>query len=97
MLARIQIRHVAIRAVLHALFIRLGKKHPQALMYSLSVSLKGPVAERKVAAESLLTSLKAHSNSLVEEALMVSSELSAATFRSATGPFSKTDNEYMSA
>ena len=75
LLARIQIRHVAIRAVLHALLTRLGEKHPQALMYPLSVLLKGPVAERKVAAESLMTSLKAHSNSLVEEALMVSSEL----------------------
>jgi serine/threonine-protein kinase mTOR len=75
LLARIQIRHVAIRAVLHAMLTRLGKKHPQALMYSMSVFLKGPVAERKVAAESLMTSLKAHSNSLVEEALMVSSKL----------------------
>ena len=75
LLARIQIRHVAIRAVLHALLTRLGEKRPQALMYPLSVLLKGPVVERKVAAESLMTSLKAHSNSLVEEALMVSSEL----------------------
>ena len=44
-------------------------------MYPLSVLLKSPVVERKNAAESLLNSLKAHSNDLVEEARMVSSEL----------------------
>jgi phosphatidylinositol kinase/protein kinase (PI-3 family) len=44
-------------------------------MYPLSVLLKSPVTERKNAAESLMTTLKAHSTGLVEEALMVSSEL----------------------
>jgi FKBP12-rapamycin complex-associated protein len=44
-------------------------------MYPLSVLLKSPVVERKNAAESLINSLKAHSNDLVEEARMVSSEL----------------------
>ena len=75
LLARIQIRNLSIRSVLHSLLTQLGEKHPQALMYPLSVLLKSPVAERKIAAESLMTSLKAHSRSLVEEALMVSSEL----------------------
>jgi FKBP12-rapamycin complex-associated protein len=75
LLARIHIKSQAIRSVLHSLLIRLGTKHPQALMYPLSVLLKSPVVERKVAAESLMNSLKAHSNALVEEALMVSSEL----------------------
>ena len=65
----------SIRSVLHPLLVRLGAKHPQALMYPLSVLLKSPVLERKVAAESLMNSLKAHSNALVEEARMVSSEL----------------------
>lgn len=46
-----------------------------ALMYPLSVLLKSPVSERKSAAESLMNTLKSHSNDLVEEALMVSSEL----------------------
>ena len=44
-------------------------------MYPLSVLLKSPVAERKYSAESLMNSLKNHSCELVEEALMVSSEL----------------------
>ena len=75
LLARIHIQSPSIRPVLHSLLVRLGRKHPQALMYPLSVLLKSPVVERKKAAESLMNSLKAHSNALVEEALMVSSEL----------------------
>ena len=75
LLARIHIKEPSIRSVLHPLLTQLGEKHPQALMYPLSVLLKSPVAERKSAAESLMTSLKAHSSELVEEALMVSSEL----------------------
>jgi serine/threonine-protein kinase mTOR len=75
LLARIHIKDPSIRAVLHPLLTRLGEKHPQALMYPLSVLVKSPVAERKYSAESLMNSLKNHSSDLVEEALMVSSEL----------------------
>lgn len=75
LLARIHIKSPSIRSVLHPLLVRLGEKHPQALMYPLSVLLKSPVAERKVAAEALMVSLRSHSSGLVEEALMVSSEL----------------------
>lgn len=75
LLARIHIKDPSIRAVLHPLLTRLGEKHPQALMYPLSVLIKSPVAERKSSAESLMNSLKHHSSELVGEALMVSSEL----------------------
>jgi FKBP12-rapamycin complex-associated protein len=75
LLARIHIRQPSVRSVLHPLLTKLGEKHPQALMYPLSVLLKSPVIERKTAAESLMNSLKAHSSALVDEALMVSSEL----------------------
>lgn len=75
LLARIHIKNTSIRSVLHPLLKRLGEKHPQALMYPLSVLLKSPVAERKSAAESLMDSLRSRSSALVEEALMVSSEL----------------------
>jgi len=75
LLARIHIKSPSIRSVLHPLLVRLGEKHPQALMYPLSVLLKSPVIERKSAAESLMNSLRSHSSALVEEALMVSSEL----------------------
>jgi len=75
LLARIHIKEPSIRSVLHPLLTRLGEKHPQALIYPLSVLLKGPLAERKNSAESLMNSLKAHSTALVDEALLVSSEL----------------------
>lgn len=75
LLARIHLNSPSIRSVLHPLLMRLGEKHPQALMYPLSVLLKSPVAERKSSAESLMNSLRSHSSALVEEALMVSSEL----------------------
>jgi len=75
LLARIHIRSPSVRSVLHPLLTRLGERHPQALMYQLSVLLKSPVPERRAAAESLMNSLKGHSSALVEEALMVSSEL----------------------
>lgn len=75
LLARIHIRSPTIRSVLHPLLVRLGEKHPQALIYPLSVLLKSPVSERKIAAEALMNSLRSHSSALVEEAFMVSSEL----------------------
>jgi len=75
LLARIHMRSTPIQTVIYPILIRLGEKHPQALMYPLSVLLKSPVKERKEAAESLMTSLRQHSQSLVDEALMVSSEL----------------------
>jgi len=75
LLARIQISTPSIRTILHNLLIRLGEKHPQALMYPLSVLIKSPVTERRESAESLMNSLKKHSYGLVGDALMVSSEL----------------------
>ena len=75
LLARIHVKSPSVRSVLHPLLIRLGEAHPQALMYPLSVLLNSPVVDRKDAAESLMTSLKKHSYALVDEALMVSSEL----------------------
>lgn len=75
LLARIHIKSPSVRSVLHPLLVRLSEKHPQALMYPLSVLLKSPLAERKIAAENLMNSLRSHSSALVEEALLVSSEL----------------------
>lgn len=75
LLARIHTMEPSIRSVLHHLLTRLGEKHPQALLYPLSVLLKSPVSERKRSAEALMKSLKNHSSGLVDEAMMVSGEL----------------------
>jgi FKBP12-rapamycin complex-associated protein len=50
-------------------------KHAQALVYPLSVALKSPRGDRKEAADSLMNSLRQHSNKLIDQALMVSEEL----------------------
>uniref|UniRef100_A0A7S1BDY4 non-specific serine/threonine protein kinase n=1 Tax=Corethron hystrix TaxID=216773 RepID=A0A7S1BDY4_9STRA len=75
LLARIHVKSPKIRAILHSLLIKLGVKHPQALMYPLSVLLKSPVDDRRIAAQNLMDALKANSSELVEEAQLVSSEL----------------------
>ncbi len=75
LIARIHTRESPIRFLLDDLLSRLGSRHPQALVYPLSVALKSPKVERKVAAEALMTSLRQHYSSLVEQALLVSGEL----------------------
>jgi len=40
LLARINVHEPSVRSVLHPLLTKLGEKHPQALMYPLSVLLK---------------------------------------------------------
>jgi FKBP12-rapamycin complex-associated protein len=63
------------RALLHSLIMRLGAKHPQALVYPLSVALKNPRGDRKEAAEQLMTGLRQHSTKLIDQAVLVSQEL----------------------
>ncbi|CAM9335390.1 unnamed protein product [Hapterophycus canaliculatus] len=63
------------RDALHGLLMRLGEKHPQALVNPLSVALKSPKEDRKEAAEKLMKHMNAHANLLVQEALRVSREL----------------------
>ncbi|CAM9623049.1 unnamed protein product [Chrysoparadoxa australica] len=75
LIARINIAHAPSRQLLHSLLDRLGKKHPQALVYSLSVALKSSRDDRREAAQGLMTSLQLHNPALVQEALMVSREL----------------------
>ncbi|CAM9429783.1 unnamed protein product, partial [Ectocarpus sp. 8 AP-2014] len=65
------------RKALHKLLMRLGEKHPQALVNPLSVALKSPKEDRKAAAEKLMQHMVLNSNFLVKarEALLVSTEL----------------------
>ncbi|KAM3569626.1 hypothetical protein VYU27_008290 [Nannochloropsis oceanica] len=75
LIARIHTRESPIRFLLDDLLSRLGSRHPQALVYPLSVALKSPKVERKTAAEALMSTLRQHYSSLVEEALLVSGEM----------------------
>lgn len=53
----------------------LGKAHPQALVYPLTVAIKSESVSRRNAAQSIIDSMKLHSPVLVDQANLVSSEL----------------------
>jgi FKBP12-rapamycin complex-associated protein len=53
----------------------VGKAHPQALVYPLTVAGKSQSINRKKAALSILNNMTSHSPVLVEQALRVSEEL----------------------
>lgn len=57
------------------ILVELGIKHPQSLIYPLSVAQKSLIEERKKAAEKVLNSMREHSSNLVNQALMVNEEL----------------------
>ena len=75
LIARIHTANERVYDMLHALLSRLGRTHPQALVYPLSVALKSRDRRRWVAAEKLLAVLQEHSANLVEQARSVSAEL----------------------
>jgi FKBP12-rapamycin complex-associated protein len=75
LIARIDHPEKNARELLHMLLTRLGERHAQALVYPLSVALMSPTEERKDAATTLMNSLKRHSRTLIEQALMVADEL----------------------
>ena len=74
-IARIHSPHAAIRNLLHELLSRIGRAHPQALVYPLTVASKSYSEVRKQAALNILNNMRQHSNNLVNQALLVSSEL----------------------
>ena len=49
----------------------IGKHHPQALIYPLTVAAKSTVPSRNIAASKILNSMTKHSGLLVEQAKMV--------------------------
>src|SRR5262249_32633540 len=75
LIARIHSPHASIRNLLHELLSRIGRAHPQALVYPLTVASKSYSEVRKLAALAILNQMRQHSNNLVNQALLVSSEL----------------------
>jgi len=49
----------------------IGKAHPQALVYPLTVAAKSNTPARKTAASKVLKSMCEHSDTLVQQALLV--------------------------
>eukprot|EP00742_Colponemidia_sp_Colp-10_P007030 GILJ01007544.1.p1 GENE.GILJ01007544.1~~GILJ01007544.1.p1 ORF type:complete len:2402 (-),score=355.14 GILJ01007544.1:281-6541(-) len=74
-IARIHAPNLTIRKLIHDLLARIGRDHPQALIYPLTVASKSQSASRKAAAVQLMEKMRYHSAVLVDQALLVSQEL----------------------
>ncbi|CAG8530152.1 16586_t:CDS:10 [Funneliformis mosseae] len=75
LIARIHAPDQKVRRLIHDLLAEVGKEHPQALIYPLTVASKSQSFNRQTAASSVMDKLRAHSAVLVEQALLVSQEL----------------------
>ncbi len=60
-----------VRGLIHSLLVRIGRHHPQALMYPLLVACKSQSPSRRAAAYSVLEAVRQHSATLVEQAQLV--------------------------
>ncbi|KAI6164648.1 phosphatidylinositol 3-kinase [Pisolithus thermaeus] len=74
-IARIQTPIVNVRRNINSLLTDVGKHHPQALIYPLTVASKSSSATRQNAALLIMDRMKEHSPVIVEQALLVSQEL----------------------
>lgn len=75
LIARIDTHRTLVGQLIHQLLIDIGKSHPQALVYPLTVASKSASIARKKAAHKVLNSMRDHSPILVEQAVMCSEEL----------------------
>ncbi|CAD7080067.1 unnamed protein product [Hermetia illucens] len=75
LIARIDTHRNLVGQLIHQLLIDIGKSHPQALVYPLTVASKSASILRKNAADKILDSMRKHSPVLVEQAMMCSEEL----------------------
>ncbi|KAK3265868.1 hypothetical protein CYMTET_25476 [Cymbomonas tetramitiformis] len=74
-IARIHSPSMPVRHLIHNLLVRVGRHHPQALLYPLLVACKSQSSGRRAAAMSVVDNLRQHSQQLVEQAQLVSQEL----------------------
>lgn len=74
-IARINTSEPRIKASIHDLLLRVGKEHPQALIYPLTVASKSASFARRTAAESILEQMESFAPQLVKQAKLVSEEL----------------------
>ena len=74
-IARVQSPRANVSGLIVRLLHEIGKAHPQALIYPLTVASKSNVPERKRLALLVMNKMKEHSSKIVEQAQMVSTEL----------------------
>ena len=75
LIARINQPNTLVRQAIHALLAKVGKTHPQALVYPLTVAMKSNVTRRSHSASQIMQSMSKHSPDLVQQADTVSKEL----------------------
>ena len=75
LIARINQPNARVRTTIHRLLSDVGRAHPQALVYPLTVAMKSNVPRRAQSASLIMQSLSKHSPVLVEQAELVSREL----------------------
>jgi FKBP12-rapamycin complex-associated protein len=75
LIARIHATSPLVRRLIHQLLADVGKEHPQALVYSLTVASKSQNTTRKKSALDILDKIRIHSAELVVQANLVSQEL----------------------
>jgi FKBP12-rapamycin complex-associated protein len=71
LIARIDTPRALVGRLIHHLLIDIGKHHPQALVYPLTVASKSASMARRNAANKILKSMCEHSPVLVQQAVMV--------------------------
>lgn len=76
LIARIDTPRTLVGRLIHQLLADVGKEHPQALIYPLTVASKSNVPARQNAANKILKSMREHSNNLVQQAILVTSNTS---------------------
>ncbi|KAJ3128378.1 phosphatidylinositol kinase- protein kinase tor1 [Nowakowskiella sp. JEL0407] len=75
LIGKIHVPNLEVRRIVHQLLLDVGKAHPQAIIYSLTVASKSPNVSRKNAANQIMDLLRAFYPNLVDQALLVSNEL----------------------
>ncbi|KAJ1558413.1 phosphatidylinositol kinase- protein kinase tor1, partial [Cladochytrium tenue] len=71
LIARIHAPSLHVRNLIHKLLIDIGKAHPQALVYSLTVASKSQSEARKDAAVLIIEQMRSHSSILVEQVCVI--------------------------
>ncbi|GFS18339.1 serine/threonine-protein kinase mTOR [Elysia marginata] len=75
LIARIDTPRLLVQRLVHQLLVDIGKAHPQALIYPLTVASKSNVALRQAAANKILKTMCERGQTLVTQAMLVSEEL----------------------
>ncbi|KAJ3212943.1 phosphatidylinositol kinase- protein kinase tor1 [Entophlyctis luteolus] len=75
LIARIHSHSPDIQKLVQKLLTDVGKDHPQALVYALTIASKSQNDGRRNAAVGIMNRMRVHSSNLIEQVLLVSEEL----------------------